>query len=145
MSSDFIFRGPVVDVDPELKILLDLEDDRQDSTIILIASESESPEAVREVSQFDHHGERQIHGIVTESDDEHAFTVREGQIPVVQSPRDVRDLEDMAAGQVGDVFPIDGDDGRRIRVELEFPPAHRLDLPVEDVAVAQNYTVEFPR
>jgi len=49
MSSDFIFRGPVVDVDPELKNLLDLEDDRQDSTIILVASESASPDAVREV------------------------------------------------------------------------------------------------
>jgi glycine hydroxymethyltransferase len=49
MSRDFIFRGSVVDVDPELKDLLDLEDDRQDSTIILVASESASPDAIREV------------------------------------------------------------------------------------------------
>ncbi|MCA9951894.1 MAG: serine hydroxymethyltransferase, partial [Anaerolineales bacterium] len=48
MSNDFIFRGSLNAVDPELKHLLDLEDKRQDSTIILIASESESPEAVRE-------------------------------------------------------------------------------------------------
>ena len=48
MSSDFIFRGSVVDIDPELKDLLDLEDDRQDSTIILVASESASPDAIRE-------------------------------------------------------------------------------------------------
>ena len=43
MSTDFIFRGSVTDIDPDLKDLLDLEDDRQDSTIILIASESASP------------------------------------------------------------------------------------------------------
>ncbi len=49
MSSDFIFRGSVVDVDPELKNLLDLEEDRQDATIILVASESASPEAIQEV------------------------------------------------------------------------------------------------
>ena len=49
MSSDFIFRGSVDEIDPELKDLLDLEDDRQDSTIILVASESASPDSVREV------------------------------------------------------------------------------------------------
>ncbi len=48
MSSDFIFRGSVVDIDPELQELLDLEDDRQESTIILVASESASPDAIRE-------------------------------------------------------------------------------------------------
>ncbi len=48
MSDDFIFRGSVVELDPELKRLLDLEDERQASTIILIASESEAPEAVNE-------------------------------------------------------------------------------------------------
>ncbi len=47
MSNDFIFRGSVDDLDPELQNLLDLEDKRQDSTIILIASESASPDAVR--------------------------------------------------------------------------------------------------
>jgi glycine hydroxymethyltransferase len=49
MSTDFIFRGSVTDIDPALKDLLDLEDDRQDSTIILIASESASPDAIRDV------------------------------------------------------------------------------------------------
>jgi glycine hydroxymethyltransferase len=47
--NDFIFRGSVAELDPQLKQLLDLEDDRQASTIILIASESEAPEAVTEV------------------------------------------------------------------------------------------------
>lgn len=46
--NDFIFRGSVAELDPELKRLLDLEDERQASTIILIASESEAPEAVNE-------------------------------------------------------------------------------------------------
>lgn len=45
---DFIFDESLTDLDPDLKHLLDLEDERQDSTIILIASESESPPAVRE-------------------------------------------------------------------------------------------------
>ena len=49
MSNDFIFRGSVADIDPGLKDLLDLEDDRQDSTIILVASESASPDAIRDV------------------------------------------------------------------------------------------------
>lgn len=48
MSSDFIFRGSVSDLDPGLKQVLDKEDQRQDATIILIASESLAPDAVRE-------------------------------------------------------------------------------------------------
>ncbi|HEX6383870.1 MAG TPA: hypothetical protein VF177_04295 [Anaerolineae bacterium] len=48
MSDDFIFRGSVEELDPELDRLLELEDQRQEATIILIASESESPQAVRE-------------------------------------------------------------------------------------------------
>lgn len=48
MRNDFIFRGNVEALDPELDHLLELEDQRQEATIILIASESESPEAVRE-------------------------------------------------------------------------------------------------
>ena len=48
MSSDFIFHGSLSEIDPDLKRLLDREDDRQDATIILVASESASPEAVRE-------------------------------------------------------------------------------------------------
>ncbi len=48
MSSDFIFHGSLSEIDPELKSLLDREDDRQDATIILVASESASPDAVRE-------------------------------------------------------------------------------------------------
>lgn len=48
MSEDFIFHGSVADLDPQLDHLLALEDERQASTIILIASESESPTAVSE-------------------------------------------------------------------------------------------------
>ena len=46
--TDFIFRGSVEELDPELNHLLELEERRQEATIILIASESESPQAVRE-------------------------------------------------------------------------------------------------
>jgi glycine hydroxymethyltransferase len=48
MSNDFIFRGSVSDIDPGIQELLNREDRRQDSTIILIASESLAPEAVQE-------------------------------------------------------------------------------------------------
>ncbi len=48
MSDDFIFHGSLNELDPDLSQLLQREDERQDSTIILIASESASPEAVRE-------------------------------------------------------------------------------------------------
>jgi glycine hydroxymethyltransferase len=48
MSNDFIFRGTVTDLDPELAGLLARESDRQAATIILIASESQSPAAVSE-------------------------------------------------------------------------------------------------
>ncbi len=48
MSEDFIFRGTVADLDPELHELLERERVRQEKTIILIASESEAPEAVEE-------------------------------------------------------------------------------------------------
>ncbi|MEZ4519809.1 MAG: hypothetical protein R3C44_24270 [Chloroflexota bacterium] len=55
MSNDFIFRGSVNELDPELAGLLDREEKRQGSTIILIASESQSPDAVSEAlgSAFD--------------------------------------------------------------------------------------------
>jgi glycine hydroxymethyltransferase len=48
MSNDFIFRGPVSDIDPDLQELLKRETRRQESTIILIASESMAPQAVQE-------------------------------------------------------------------------------------------------
>ena len=48
MSDDFIFRGPVAELDPELTQILAREKARQARTIILIASESEAPEAVSE-------------------------------------------------------------------------------------------------
>ncbi|MCP4427019.1 MAG: glycine cleavage system aminomethyltransferase GcvT [Chloroflexi bacterium] len=48
MSQDFIFHGSLDERDPELTRLIALEDRRQDETIILIASESEAPAAVRE-------------------------------------------------------------------------------------------------
>lgn len=47
MPQDFIFRGALEALDPELNHLLEAEDRRQDNTIILIASESAAPEAVR--------------------------------------------------------------------------------------------------
>ena len=48
MSQDFIFRGSLAQTDPELDNLLNRETQRQNSTINLIASESEAPAAVRE-------------------------------------------------------------------------------------------------
>jgi glycine hydroxymethyltransferase len=48
MSKDFIFHGSLEERDPELNRLLAQEDQRQDETIILIASESMAPNAVRE-------------------------------------------------------------------------------------------------
>ena len=48
MSPDFVFHGSVEELDPALSELLDREDQRQDETIILIASESMAPDAVRE-------------------------------------------------------------------------------------------------
>ncbi len=48
MTKDFIFRGSVSDTDPVLRQLLDQEEQRQEATIILIASESLAPDAVRE-------------------------------------------------------------------------------------------------
>ena len=48
MSNNFIFHGSLSEIDPELNNLLGREDDRQDATIILVASESASPDAVRE-------------------------------------------------------------------------------------------------
>lgn len=48
MNKEFIFDGSIVDLDPELEQLLARETLRQDETIILIASESMAPAAVRE-------------------------------------------------------------------------------------------------
>lgn len=48
MSDDFIFHGSVTELDPDLQALLEREASRQASTIILIASESQSPECVTE-------------------------------------------------------------------------------------------------
>lgn len=48
MSDDFIFRGNLQDVDPDVFDIIKRETKRQDNTIILIASESESPEAIHE-------------------------------------------------------------------------------------------------
>ena len=45
---DFIFDGSLAELDPELKQLINREDQRQDESIILVASESASPMAVRE-------------------------------------------------------------------------------------------------
>jgi len=45
---DFLTRGPLEKVDPEVKRLIDLESERQARKLIMIPSESSSPEAVRE-------------------------------------------------------------------------------------------------
>jgi glycine hydroxymethyltransferase len=56
MPKKIVFQGPLAEADPELAQLLRREDDRQDSTIILIASESETAPAIREAmgSTFGH-------------------------------------------------------------------------------------------
>lgn len=46
--SDFLFRGKLVDVDPDLSELIDIEAERQVRKLILIPSESTAPQAVRE-------------------------------------------------------------------------------------------------
>ncbi|MCB9422496.1 MAG: glycine cleavage system aminomethyltransferase GcvT [Ardenticatenaceae bacterium] len=51
MTKDFIFHGSLDERDPELNRLLALEDQRQDQTIILIASESMAPDAVRQAME----------------------------------------------------------------------------------------------
>jgi glycine hydroxymethyltransferase len=48
MPDDFIFRGSLEALDPHLNQLLEAEERRQEETIILIASESEAPTAVRQ-------------------------------------------------------------------------------------------------
>ena len=48
MSDDFIFRRSMAELDSAVKAIIDREDARQASTIILIASESEAPQAVVE-------------------------------------------------------------------------------------------------
>ena len=48
MAQDFIPKGSVDELDPDLANLLALEDNRQQNTIILIPSESEAPPAVNE-------------------------------------------------------------------------------------------------
>ncbi len=49
MPDDFIFRGSAGELDPELVQIVEAEDQRQDETIILVASESASPAAVQEL------------------------------------------------------------------------------------------------
>ncbi|MCC6187668.1 MAG: glycine cleavage system aminomethyltransferase GcvT [Anaerolineales bacterium] len=46
--SDFLFRGPLRDIDPDVYELVQIEAERQARKLILIASESAAPEAVRE-------------------------------------------------------------------------------------------------
>jgi glycine hydroxymethyltransferase len=45
---DFLFRGSLADYDPDLRQLIEVEAERQDRKLILIASESTAPMAVRE-------------------------------------------------------------------------------------------------
>ncbi len=56
MSEDFIFRGNLKEVDPAIHDLIQREADRQARTIVLIASESESPDAIHQAiaSPFAH-------------------------------------------------------------------------------------------
>jgi len=46
--SDYLFRGSLADLDPDVYKLTQLEAERQARKIILIASESQAPLAVRE-------------------------------------------------------------------------------------------------
>ena len=46
--TDFLFRGPLADVDPAVYGLIQLEAERQVRKLILIPSESQAPLAVRE-------------------------------------------------------------------------------------------------
>lgn len=46
--SDFLFRGKLSEVDPEVSALIALESERQYRKLILIPSESQAPEAVKE-------------------------------------------------------------------------------------------------
>ncbi len=48
MSTDFIFRGGLADLDADIHHLIELEEERQARRIILIPSESMAPAAVRE-------------------------------------------------------------------------------------------------
>ncbi len=48
MSDDFLFRGPLEELDPDVAELIRLETARQERHLILIPSESTIPEAVRE-------------------------------------------------------------------------------------------------
>ena len=50
MSDDFIFRGSLADVDPDVFDLIQEETTRQRDAIILVASESETPDAIHEAS-----------------------------------------------------------------------------------------------
>ena len=45
---DFLFKGSVADMDPVVQRLIDLEEERQVRKLIMIASESTAPQAVRE-------------------------------------------------------------------------------------------------
>jgi glycine hydroxymethyltransferase len=49
MPDDFIFRGSAENLDPRLSELISREDTRQEEKLILIASESIAPDAVREL------------------------------------------------------------------------------------------------
>ncbi|GAB4400967.1 MAG: hypothetical protein Kow00123_09640 [Anaerolineales bacterium] len=55
-NRDFLFRGPLASLDPDVQALIDLERERQSRRIILIPSESMAPAAVREAlsSEFSH-------------------------------------------------------------------------------------------
>ncbi len=46
--SDFLFRGSLADLDPEIHDLTQIEAERQVRKLIMIASESQAPLAVRE-------------------------------------------------------------------------------------------------
>ena len=50
MKQEFIFHGSLETIDPDVSELIRREEERQRNTIILIASESESPQAVQEAT-----------------------------------------------------------------------------------------------
>ena len=48
LHDDFLFRGDLATIDPDVAQLIDLEKERQARKLIMIPSESSSPQAVRE-------------------------------------------------------------------------------------------------
>ena len=49
---DFLFRSSIAELDPQLEELLGIEAERQERKLIMIASESTAPPAVRQAAEL---------------------------------------------------------------------------------------------